>query len=53
LALLIEGFLVVLRAANAANLIALQWTKPAACATLHCNVDRNGVIRLPISPTFL
>jgi hypothetical protein len=53
LALLIEGFLVFTGPANAGYLIALQWTKPAARATLHCNVDRYGVIRLPISPTLL
>src|SRR5882757_7913026 len=31
-------------AVNAAYLIALQWTKPCGCATLHCNVDRRGMI---------
>jgi hypothetical protein len=27
----------------------LQWTKLGRGATLQCNVDRNGLIRLPIS----
>jgi hypothetical protein len=32
-------------------LMALQWTKLRAGATLQCNVDRDGADRLPISPS--
>jgi hypothetical protein len=54
LALLIESFLGCLSAANAGYLIALQWTKPALCATLHCNVDRHGAASLTIcGPLFV
>jgi NAD(P)-dependent dehydrogenase (short-subunit alcohol dehydrogenase family) len=54
LALLIESFLVFAEPANAAYLIALQWTKPVGCATLHCNVDHHGAASLTIcGPLFL
>jgi NAD(P)-dependent dehydrogenase (short-subunit alcohol dehydrogenase family) len=51
LALLIESFLVFTGRADAVYLTALQWTKLAGGATLHCNVDRIRVSRLPIPQT--
>src|SRR5512139_2981281 len=48
--LLIETVLTCLAGpARGRFLIALQWTKLAGSATLHCNVDRSGVRRLLIS----
>jgi hypothetical protein len=46
--LLIAKILVVIGADHAACAMALQWTKRAHSATLHCNVDRGGIRRLLI-----
>jgi hypothetical protein len=37
----------------AAGLMALQWTKLAGSATLHCNVDHGAACRLLISSSSL